>query len=554
MNFHILEAIVLFAIPYVGRALTPFCYPGDPCFPKTTTINAFAASLPNGFVVFPADTQTYPTVTRMRNLVRTSYPFAVVMAKSREDVKDTVAFASKYNLHLTVYGTGHDFNGRSTGNNTFQLNLSLMKDRVVDLNSWRHENGTISVGPGNTWIEVYREVDKYGRVIVGGSTHTVGMAGYTLGGGHSPICRYYGMAIDNLLEVEMVMADGRIVTATQEYVHTLYNNGSTSNVSDADFFWAVAGGGGGTFGISTRLLFKLHQPPEKVIKVIIIYPIYTFFKEDVFSQVSKKIELLFTNNLPNEWGGYLLFDGTVDAYLSRGHVTFVLNHLGPNTTASYEYLRELIDFLPDKRYFSYEEYDTFLGYEETIIETYPYYLTFIFNSLIPTTSFTSTDFFEFVRSAVLSKPTENSVVTFTATLIGGKMREIGSNDTSVHPGFRKTLFSMSGGVSFGEAGIPEATTLFVKTMELNDKFAQYGDGMYPNEAAQATPDWQSHFWGSNYNRLYQVKLREDPDDFFTCDQCVGSEARLTSVATKPASFSLLPVILFCIVSFYSKSY
>lgn len=133
------------------------------------------------------------------------------------------------------------------------------------------------------------------------------------------------------------------------------------------------------------------------------------------------------------------------------------------------------------------------------------------------------------------------------------MREIGSNDTSVHPGFRKTLFSMSGGVSFGEAGIPEATTLFVKTMELNDKFAQYGDGMYPNEAAQATPDWQSHFWGSNYNRLYQVKLREDPDDFFTCDQCVGSEARLTSVATKPASFSLLPVIFFCIVSFYSKS-
>lgn len=102
------------------------------------------------------------------------------------------------------------------------------------------------------------------------------------------------------------------------------------------------------------------------------------------------------------------------------------------------------------------------------------------------------------------------------------MREIGSNDTSVHPGFRKTLFSMSGGVSFGEAGIPEATTLFVKTMELNDKFAQYGDGMYPNEAAQATPDWQSHFWGSNYNRLYLDKLREDPDDFFTCDQCVGS--------------------------------
>lgn len=117
------------------------------------------------------------------------------------------------------------------------------------------------------------------------------------------------------------------------------------------------------------------------------------------------------------------------------------------------------------------------------------------------------------------------------------MREIGSNDTSVHPGFRKTLFSMSGGVSFGEAGIPEATTLFVKTMELNDKFAQYGDGMYPNEAAQATPDWQSHFWGSNYNRLCQIKLREDPDDFFKkYYSCIFIKLSIRCVVMKKTNF------------------
>lgn len=133
------------------------------------------------------------------------------------------------------------------------------------------------------------------------------------------------------------------------------------------------------------------------------------------------------------------------------------------------------------------------------------------------------------------------------------MREIGADDTSIHPGFRKAIFSMSGGIIFNENGIPEAKTIFGKTVELNNIFAKYGDGMYPNEAAQATPDWQSHFWGSNYRRLYQIKLREDPDDFFTCDQCVGSEARQTSVATKPTSLSLLPAILFCIVSFFSKS-
>ncbi|XP_061170878.1 uncharacterized protein LOC133180346 [Saccostrea echinata] len=533
----------LASFPVLGQALTSFCYPGNPCFPSSSIINAFATSLPNGTMVFPSDHQTYTNVTKMRNLVRTSYPFAVVVAKTRDDVKDSVAFAVQYNLHLTVLGTGHDFNGRSTGNNTLQLNLSLMKNRVVDLGSWRHENGTISVGPGNTWLDVYREVDKYGRVIVGGSAQTVGMGGYTLGGGHSPICRFYGMAIDNLLEVEMVMADGRVVTATKDYVHTIYNNGSTSNVSDSEFFWAIAGGGGGTFGVSTRLLFKLHMPPEKVFKLVIIYPMYTVFGEDVFSLVFDKIKELFTDDLPNEWGGYLIFDGNTDEYLSKGHVTFVLNHLGANTTASYKYLESLIGFLPTKRYFSVTEYQTFLEYEETITEQYPYYLVFVYNSLIPTGSLTS-DFKDYIKWSVFEKPTSNSSVSYTATLIGGKMREVGPEATSVHPGFRSTLLSMTGGVGFGLPGVPEAEQIFYKTVERNNKFAAFGNGMYPNEAAQATPNWQTNFWGSNYDRLYRIKLREDSSNVFRCDQCIGSELKTSNSATVAITEAvfLLPIL------------
>lgn len=125
-------------------------------------------------------------------------------------------------------------------------------------------------------------MDKYGRVIVGGSIYIVGMVGYIFGGGYSLICWYYGMVIDNLLEVEMVMVDGRIVMVIKEYVYIFYNNGSICNVSDVDFFWVVVGGGGGIFGIFIWLLFKFYLLLEKVIKVIIIYLIYMFFKEDVF--------------------------------------------------------------------------------------------------------------------------------------------------------------------------------------------------------------------------------------------------------------------------------
>lgn len=64
---------------------------------------------------------------------------------------------------------------------------------------------------------------------------------------------------------------------------------------------------------------------------------------------------------------------------------------------------------------------------------------------------------------------------------------MGADDISVHPGFRKTLFSMSGGVSFDEDGIPEAKTIFGKTVELNNKFAKYGDGMYPKRSRPGKP-------------------------------------------------------------------
>lgn len=122
----------------------------------------------------------------------------------------------------------------------------------------------------------------------------------------------------------------------------------------------------------------------------------------------------------NEWGGYLLFDGIVDVYFLYGYVIFVLNYLGLNIMVFYEYLWEFIDFFLDKRYFSYEEYDIFLGYEEIIIEIFFYYLIFIFNFLIFIISFMLIDFFEFVCLVVFSKLMENFVVFFIVILIGGR--------------------------------------------------------------------------------------------------------------------------------------
>ena len=100
---------------------------------------------------------------------------------------------------------------------------------------------------GDQWIEVYAKMTEVGVVVVGGQAHTVGAAGgYTLGGGHSLNAIRHGLAVDNILEVDIVIADGTLVTANR--------------CSNTDLFFACRGGGGGTFGVVTRIVYKAHDP------------------------------------------------------------------------------------------------------------------------------------------------------------------------------------------------------------------------------------------------------------------------------------------------------
>ena len=100
---------------------------------------------------------------------------------------------------------------------------------------------------GDQWRDVYTLMDEKNVVVVGGNAQTVGAAGgYSLGGGHSALGSLYGLAVDNILEVDVVIADGSLLTANK--------------CNNEDLFWALRGGGGGTFGIVTRMVHKAHDP------------------------------------------------------------------------------------------------------------------------------------------------------------------------------------------------------------------------------------------------------------------------------------------------------
>ncbi len=172
-------------------------------------------------------------------------PSLVVRCHRTEDVKAAVDFARTWGLPLAVKAGGHSNAGHSAIEGGLLIDLSPMKGISIE-----PEEKTARVEPGVKWGEFNPVAERHGLATPGGTISTVGVAGFTLGGGGGYLSRKYGMAIDNLLSAELVTADGRIVRASAD--------------ENPDLFWAIRGGGG-NFGIVTAFEFRLHEVGPQVL-------------------------------------------------------------------------------------------------------------------------------------------------------------------------------------------------------------------------------------------------------------------------------------------------
>ena len=197
---------------------------------------AFAAGI-SGTVIGPAD-EGYDQAREVHNATVDRRPLCIVQAVSAADVARTVVFARETGLELAVRGGAHSLAGYGTSEGGIVLDLGQMKGLHID--------------PARrlAWAQAGLRAGEYtaaaaahGLATPFGDTGSVGIAGLTLGGGIGWLVRKYGLAIDALVSVEIVTADGRIVIA--------------SATEHPDLFWAVRGGGG-NFGVVTRFQFRLY--------------------------------------------------------------------------------------------------------------------------------------------------------------------------------------------------------------------------------------------------------------------------------------------------------
>ncbi|MDO1511088.1 FAD-binding oxidoreductase [Maribacter confluentis] len=192
----------------------------------------------NCALITPTD-QDYNTSRKVYNAMIDKHPGVIVMCTNSTEVQTALNFARNNNLLVAIRGGGHNGGGLGLCDDGMVIDLSGLKSITVNT-----ENKTVKVGGGCIWNEVDNATHEHGLAIPSGMVSSTGVGGLTLGGGVGYLSRKYGLTIDNLLEAEMVLADGSLVTTNKD--------------EHPNLFWAIRGGGG-NFGIVTNFTFQAHQ-------------------------------------------------------------------------------------------------------------------------------------------------------------------------------------------------------------------------------------------------------------------------------------------------------
>lgn len=205
-----------------------------------------------GALIRPGD-DGYEQARAVWNGMIDKKPALIACCTGVADVIEAVNLARTHGLLVSVRGGGHNVAGSAVNDGGLVIDLSPMKGIQVD-----PERRIARAQGGVTWGELDRETQVFGLAAPGGVVSTTGIAGLTLGGGVGWLRRKYGMSIDNLLAVDIVTADGRLLKA--------------SETENRELFWGIRGGGG-NFGVVTSFEYRLHPVGPEVMLAAVMYPL-----------------------------------------------------------------------------------------------------------------------------------------------------------------------------------------------------------------------------------------------------------------------------------------
>jgi FAD/FMN-containing dehydrogenase len=444
-----------------------------------------------GPVLQPGD-QGWDDAVLIWNAMVAKEPALVVQPTSTADVVAAVTFARDHALLLSIKGGGHNIAGTSIADGGLAIDTSRIRDVLVDADA-----RLAHVGPGCLLKEVDRATQEHGLATVLGFVSEVGVAGLTLGGGFGYLARRFGWAVDNLEEVEIVTADGRVRTANRE--------------QEADLFWALRGGGG-NFGVVTRFTFRLHAvgpmvtggliawPAERADEVLAVYRSLTASAPRELTAAAMVRLAPPAPFVPEDWHG-------------KPIVGLLICHSGPDARADLAPLRALGEPILDLvREHPYVEQQSMLD-DMDPKGFHQYWKAEYLPEL-------SEDYCRiWLDSALqLTSPLSYSVIFH----IGGALNDHVEDDGAVGNRYARFLSGFSG---VWPTHVPddEHVAWVRRSWEAIRPFSTGGN--YVNfQLADDTDGRTVAAYGKNFERLQQIKAAYDPDNLFRVNRNIPPAA------------------------------
>ncbi|KAE8156021.1 FAD/FMN-containing dehydrogenase [Aspergillus tamarii] len=430
-----------------------------------------------------------------------------VRVQSSADIQKTIAFTTAHRIRLVIPNTAHDYLGKSTGAGAVAIWTHHLKDiEFSDYKSSAYWGKAIKVGAGVQIFEANSAASKQGLIVVGGNCRTVGLAGgYTQGGGHGQLVSQFGLAADQVLEGEVVTGTGELVTATPD-------NGY------ADLYWALSGGGGGTYGVAFSMVSKAY-PEMKTATATLSFTSVGAAQKDF----DDAVEVFFNQTL----GPLLDVRGASVWFLTRESFAMTPTTIPGGTKEQLQQILDPVLVALNRSNIAYSYH----------IDEFPTFFS-SFENMSPDVNVTEYNLGgRFIPRSVLdSEPSALAErlrrITGQDAAIAGISVNASRSDqnnqiNSVSPAWRDAAIAVVVGtaLSFTNQTVNIANQRLVTDVLLPELVALTpGGGAYLNEADPHQPEWQSTFYGNNYNKLLAVKKKYDPQDVFYALTAVGSEA------------------------------
>ena len=474
-------------------------------------------------------------------------PLAVA-AESAADIAAAVDFARERGIRLAIKGTGHDYLGRSSAPESLLIWTHRMRE--ITMHDAFRPAGTddpgvpaISVGAGTRWLEAYQAATAHGRYVQGGGCVSVGAAGgFPQGGGFGSFSRRYGTAAGNMLEAEVVLASGEIVVANE--------------AQHADLFWALRGGGGGTFGVVTRLTMRTHPMPGTLSTV---RGTIRASGDAEFRRLLTELARFLPSLCNDRWGEQITLSGDNSAEFGMHAVDLA----GEQAKAVWRPFLDWIDGQPGafESTVSVAAVPFGVHWDAGLRDQYSpgsisrddrpgaprerfwnatnqmevsWYVLAYGSRWLPRRLFDDADaladalfeasrpwLFQLHVNKALSGAAPEAVARDRGTAINPTVFDAAA--LALTASWQQYAFPGVPGHEPDAENAALGARMVGQTMDVLRAITP-GAGSYVNETDYFEPDWQDSFWGPNYPRLLEIKRRYDPRNMFRVHHGVGSEA------------------------------